>query len=158
LRQDALILQLLRVMNNVWSKGGKDMRMCLYDCISTGDQRGLIQVVPGASTIGHILLQATDKDACADSSSLYPSMQNNNNTNSNKVVNSSSGGSSMFRKISSATKALSDKSVISLWLLDQIHARRKEALTQQWQQRQRAADEYEVEEDDEQVVNDEFDT
>jgi hypothetical protein len=35
--------------------------MMLYDCISTGCERGLLQVVLDATTLGHILLDATDK-------------------------------------------------------------------------------------------------
>ncbi len=44
LRQDALILQLLRVMSELWRREGLDMQMMLYDCISTGFERGLLQV------------------------------------------------------------------------------------------------------------------
>jgi hypothetical protein len=44
LRQDALILQLLRVMDDLWRREGLEMQMMLYDCISTGFERGLLQV------------------------------------------------------------------------------------------------------------------
>ena len=44
LRQDALILQLLRVMDDLWRREGLEMQMMLYDCISTGYERGLLQV------------------------------------------------------------------------------------------------------------------
>ena len=136
-------------MNNLWSKSGKDMRMCLYDCISTGDQRGLIQVVPGATTIGKILLQATDNDTF-----LTNEKQNNFVTNNKTNVNKSNKAnniSSIFRKISSAKKALNDKSVIALWLLDQIQIKRKihHSLKSQYV--------YD-EDDEEQIMNDEFDT
>ncbi len=52
LRQDALIMQLLRVMNDLWRREGLDMQMRLYDCISTGFERGLLQVVLNANTLG----------------------------------------------------------------------------------------------------------
>jgi phosphatidylinositol kinase/protein kinase (PI-3 family) len=52
LRQDALIMQLLRVMSDLWKKEGLDMQMQLYDCISTGDERGLLQIVDNANTLG----------------------------------------------------------------------------------------------------------
>lgn len=45
LRQDILILQLLRVMDDIWRKEGLEMQMMLYDCISTGFERGLLQVL-----------------------------------------------------------------------------------------------------------------
>jgi phosphatidylinositol-4-phosphate 3-kinase len=54
-------MQLLRVMSQLWKKEGLDMQMMLYDCISTGFERGLLQVVLNATTLGHILLDATDK-------------------------------------------------------------------------------------------------
>lgn len=56
LRQDALIMQLLRVMNELWKKEGLDMQMMLYDCISTGYERGLLQVVLNATTLGEIAI------------------------------------------------------------------------------------------------------
>jgi phosphatidylinositol kinase/protein kinase (PI-3 family) len=55
LRQDALIMQLLRVMSDLWKKEGLDMQMQLYDCISTGDERGLLQIVDNANTLGTCL-------------------------------------------------------------------------------------------------------
>lgn len=55
LRQDILIMQLLRVMDDLWKKEGLDMSMMLYDCISTGFERGLLQVVLNATTVGRIL-------------------------------------------------------------------------------------------------------
>lgn len=35
--------------------------MKLYDCISTGFERGLLQVVQNASTVGNILAKAADR-------------------------------------------------------------------------------------------------
>lgn len=61
LRQDTLILQLLTVMNHIWLKEGLDMKMQLYGCISTGFERGLLQVVQNATTLGRILIDATAK-------------------------------------------------------------------------------------------------
>jgi CRP-like cAMP-binding protein len=95
LRQDALIMQLLRVMNDLWRKEGLDMQMKLYDCISTGYERGLLQVVQNASTLGNILLNSTD--------------------------NKGSGKSgSWSRKISSALKAINDFDVMKEWMWDQV--------------------------------------
>ena len=45
----------------LWEQEGLDMQMMLYDCVSTGNERGLLQVVPNAFTLGSILLEATDK-------------------------------------------------------------------------------------------------
>ena len=96
LRQDALILQLLKVMYDLWRREGLDMEMMLYDCISTGDERGLLQVVLNATTLGSILLQATDKGK-------------------EKVKNGS-----LSRKLSSAMKALADFSHLKDWIWIQV--------------------------------------
>jgi phosphatidylinositol-4,5-bisphosphate 3-kinase len=100
LRQDALVIQLLRVMNLLWAKEGLDMQMMLYDCISTGDERGLLQVVLNSTTIGSVLLDSTDK---------YK-----------KANNQSVKAGSMLRKIRSAFKALRDFSVLQVWIKEQI--------------------------------------
>jgi phosphatidylinositol-4,5-bisphosphate 3-kinase len=94
LRQDALILQLLRVMNDIWSKEGLDMQMQVYDCISTGFERGLLQVVLNATTLGSILLHAQD---------------------ANKDKQSKWG-----RKIGAAMKALGDFKVLRKWLENEV--------------------------------------
>lgn len=95
LRQDALIMQLLRVMDNLWKREGLDMQMKLYDCISTGDERGLLQVVLKAKTLANILMEATDRQGSNKSGSLS-------------------------RKLVSAMKALSDFDVFSEWIQDQV--------------------------------------
>jgi hypothetical protein len=95
LRQDALILQMLKIMNNLWKKEGLDMQMMIYGCISTGDQRGLLEVVLNASTLGGILLDATD-------------------SNKSKKVGS------VYRKLTSAMKALNDYSVLKSWIWDRV--------------------------------------
>ena len=102
LRQDALVMQLLRVMNMQWQKEGLDMKMSLYDCISTGDERGLLQVVLKASTLGSILLHATDKNK--------------------KAAKQDVKAGSMWRKISSAFKAMRDFKVIKNWLVEEAAA------------------------------------
>lgn len=96
LRQDALIMQLLRVMNDLWKREELDMQMMLYDCISTGYERGLLQVVPNANTLANILIDATDKKS--------------------KTVKAGT----LTRKIGAAMKALSDFSVMGDWLKEQV--------------------------------------
>jgi phosphatidylinositol kinase/protein kinase (PI-3 family) len=100
LRQDALILQLLRVMDDLWRREGLNMQMMLYDCISTGHERGLLQVVLNATTLGNILIAATDK-ATVQGGGV-------------------SRSGSLSRKLSSAMKALSDFDVLKEWIEEQV--------------------------------------
>ena len=96
LRQDALIMQLLRMMNDLWTRQGLLMQMKLYDAISTGYERGLLQVVLNSNTLANILLEATDE-----------------------VAGKKKTGS-LQRKIGSAYRALTSFSVFKRWIWTQI--------------------------------------
>ena len=52
-------------MSRLWSESGTDAAMQLYECTSTGFERGLLQAVPAAVTLGQILLESTDGAAAA---------------------------------------------------------------------------------------------
>nr|UIB01655.1 phosphatidylinositol-4,5-bisphosphate 3-kinase catalytic subunit alpha/beta/delta [Propylea japonica] len=54
LRQDMLTLQLLRIMDKLWKQEGLDLRMNVYNCVSTDNRVGLIEVVLQAETIANI--------------------------------------------------------------------------------------------------------
>ncbi|XP_055974480.1 phosphatidylinositol 4,5-bisphosphate 3-kinase catalytic subunit gamma isoform [Sorex fumeus] len=54
LRQDMLILQILRIMESIWEKESLDLCLLPYGCISTGDKIGMIEIVKDATTIAKI--------------------------------------------------------------------------------------------------------
>ncbi|XP_054843829.1 phosphatidylinositol 4,5-bisphosphate 3-kinase catalytic subunit gamma isoform isoform X3 [Eublepharis macularius] len=54
LRQDMLILQILRIMESIWEEESLDLCLLPYGCISTGNKIGMIEIVKDAMTIAKI--------------------------------------------------------------------------------------------------------
>jgi phosphatidylinositol kinase/protein kinase (PI-3 family) len=55
LRQDILVLQMLRIMDKLWNDEGLDLKLTCYGVISTGLNEGMIEVVRNAETLGNIM-------------------------------------------------------------------------------------------------------
>ena len=54
LRQDMLTLQMIRVMDRLWLRGGLDLRMVSFKCVPTGWKAGVVEFVEDASTLREI--------------------------------------------------------------------------------------------------------
>jgi len=54
LRQDMLTLQMLNLMEQLWSQECLDLHLLPYGCMSTGLQMGVIEIVPNATTVAKI--------------------------------------------------------------------------------------------------------
>lgn len=54
LRQDILILQMLKLMDEIWQRDGLELHVSTYGCVATGKGEGFIEVVQDATTTGKI--------------------------------------------------------------------------------------------------------
>merc|ERR1711997_52177 len=79
LRQDMLTLQVIAIMDTIWHREGMDLRMMPYNCLATGSQVGMIEVVRNAVTIHQIQKKAGIKGALhADSTQLFKWIKEHN--------------------------------------------------------------------------------
>lgn len=51
LQQDMLTLQMVRLMDKMWLKEGLDLKMVTFQCIPTGDKKGIIEMITNADTL-----------------------------------------------------------------------------------------------------------
>ena len=58
LRQDALTLQMMRLMDRLWKNAGMNLGLNLYGCVATGNELGMIEVVKNAVTTAEIQREA----------------------------------------------------------------------------------------------------
>ncbi|KAL0967958.1 hypothetical protein UPYG_G00260330 [Umbra pygmaea] len=54
LRQDMLALQMIRVMDRIWLQEGLDLRIVNFKCVSTGKDKGMVELVPSSDTLRKI--------------------------------------------------------------------------------------------------------
>ncbi|XP_033099202.1 phosphatidylinositol 4-phosphate 3-kinase C2 domain-containing subunit beta-like isoform X2 [Anneissia japonica] len=57
MRQDMLIMQMIRIMDKLWLSEGLDMRMITFTCLATGKNQGMIEVVQDAETLRKIQVE-----------------------------------------------------------------------------------------------------
>lgn len=54
LRQDALVIQMIRIMDRLWMRDGLDLRIVTYDCTPTGKDMGMLEMVSDSETLRRI--------------------------------------------------------------------------------------------------------
>lgn len=91
LRQDQLVLQILRVMDDLWRESGLELCLSPYACVSTGNDIGLIEVVEDAETLASIIYKRHERSK-----------------------------TKIGRKLKSAKDALVEDGVLSEWLYQDI--------------------------------------
>eukprot|EP00052_Salpingoeca_macrocollata_P004776 m.43448 g.43448 ORF g.43448 m.43448 type:complete len:1025 (+) comp14443_c0_seq1:121-3195(+) len=69
LRQDMLTLQLIRIMDQLWQERGLNLQMNAYDCIATGDEVGMLEMVMNSATLWNI--QGRVKDVLWNDDTLH---------------------------------------------------------------------------------------
>eukprot|EP00667_Euglena_gracilis_P005274 EG_transcript_5310 len=57
LRQDQLVCQLIRLIDRLWKEDGLDLRLTPYRVLATDREEGMVQVVPRACSLSHVLKQ-----------------------------------------------------------------------------------------------------
>uniref|UniRef100_A0A8D0CEN7 Phosphatidylinositol 4-phosphate 3-kinase C2 domain-containing subunit alpha n=1 Tax=Salvator merianae TaxID=96440 RepID=A0A8D0CEN7_SALMN len=57
LRQDMLALQMIKIMDKIWLQEGLDLRMVIFKCLSTGRDRGMVELVPASDTLRKIQVE-----------------------------------------------------------------------------------------------------
>uniref|UniRef100_A0A8C9WSY2 Phosphatidylinositol-4-phosphate 3-kinase catalytic subunit type 2 alpha n=1 Tax=Scleropages formosus TaxID=113540 RepID=A0A8C9WSY2_SCLFO len=57
LRQDMLALQMIRIMDRIWLQEGLDLRIVNFKCISTGKDKGMVELVPASDTLRKIQVE-----------------------------------------------------------------------------------------------------
>eukprot|EP01117_Protostelium_nocturnum_P009085 TRINITY_DN3251_c0_g3_i1.p1 TRINITY_DN3251_c0_g3~~TRINITY_DN3251_c0_g3_i1.p1 ORF type:complete len:1570 (-),score=656.28 TRINITY_DN3251_c0_g3_i1:67-4776(-) len=54
LRQDALTLQMMKIMDRIWKDAGMNLHLTIYECLPTGENTGFIEIVPNSKTTAEI--------------------------------------------------------------------------------------------------------
>jgi len=95
--------------------------MNLYDCVSTGDEVGMIQIVPDSTTLASILMieKSGKKKKTRRKSSLGGEEEEKEEEEEDASKQKKFFRSAMLRKASTAFKALTGTNVLYNWLWNQ---------------------------------------
>lgn len=56
IRQDMLVMQIIRQMDRLWQKHDLDLRMMTFDCLPLAEKRGFVELITGCETLRKIQL------------------------------------------------------------------------------------------------------
>jgi phosphatidylinositol kinase/protein kinase (PI-3 family) len=65
LRQDVLTLQMIKLMDKLWTAAGMNLGMTPYGVVATGPERGLVEVVLNSETMANINRKAAAPRRCS---------------------------------------------------------------------------------------------
>lgn len=57
LQQDMLTIQLVRIMDKLWLNEGLDLKMVTFNCVPTGQKKGMIEMISDAETLRKIQVE-----------------------------------------------------------------------------------------------------
>jgi len=84
LRQDTMVLQLMRVMDSMWRAEGKQLYMSPYQCMATWHDGGMLEIVTDACTTAEIHMQFGGKYAGAFSDDTFVDFIKENNDSTDR--------------------------------------------------------------------------
>jgi phosphatidylinositol kinase/protein kinase (PI-3 family) len=53
----------LKIMDAFWKEDGLDLSVSPYECVATGFQLGMLEIVPNSATVAGIVEDGVEKDA-----------------------------------------------------------------------------------------------
>lgn len=77
LRQDQMTLQLLRFMNRVWLESGLDLKLTPYQCVTTGYELGMLEIVKESETTANIQVKYGGKFGALQKNTLLEWLKEN---------------------------------------------------------------------------------
>ncbi|KAK8794769.1 hypothetical protein WA158_001750 [Blastocystis sp. Blastoise] len=114
LRQDQIVLKIFKVFDTLWKKEGLDLLLNIYNCIPTGDEEGLLEVVQESETVGAIYRESREERL---------------------KIHNEKKLSKLYKKLESAHRVLYDDYCVLEWLIGLNHDTNTGSLMEQRRKR-----------------------